>query len=309
MDAHARASIDLQGTQLRYAEIEHYGAGRYHLLRLGTCDFDFDVAQAILETGAPAHLRALTDALREVFAGSQASQLRVVLHPPYSHTFFSSTPSRWSVGERRQWFRQELAWLHDAEQDLHLTAEPLHTERPERVAEPVTWHHILAIPQATHDRVLALLRGFTQAQQHLSVSMQGVAATVRQLEAHAPTLEARAQAPYALALGWYPTHLEYTLCHGDRWVFSHHSAAGPPANSFFYAVTLLQHLRLPPQAVGRVFLYGEGASLQDFALGEGIFGVRPERLDPIAALDLEREALDPSFDTSPFAPCIGVALG
>ena len=42
METPARAGIDVYGSALRYVELERFGA-RYRLLRLGRCDFDFDI--------------------------------------------------------------------------------------------------------------------------------------------------------------------------------------------------------------------------------------------------------------------------
>jgi len=80
MDVRARAGIDIYGTVLRYAEVEQRGP-RYQLLRLGSCDFDFDIAEAMLQASSPEHIEALTDALNDVFEGSIAARLHVTLHP------------------------------------------------------------------------------------------------------------------------------------------------------------------------------------------------------------------------------------
>ena len=58
MDVRARAGIDIYGTVLRYAEVEQRGP-RYRLLRLGSCDFDFDIAEAVLQGNPPGFFKFL----------------------------------------------------------------------------------------------------------------------------------------------------------------------------------------------------------------------------------------------------------
>ena len=66
MDVRARAGIDIYGTVLRYAEVEQRGP-RYQLLRLGSCDFDFDIAEAMLQASPPEHVNLLF--LNDTFGG------------------------------------------------------------------------------------------------------------------------------------------------------------------------------------------------------------------------------------------------
>ena len=110
MDVRARAGIDIYGTVLRYAEVEQRGP-RYQLLRLGSCDFDFDIAEAMLQASPPEHIEALTDALNDVFEGSVASRLHVTLHPPTCYSFFTALPVEAPVEERKKRLLRDAALL------------------------------------------------------------------------------------------------------------------------------------------------------------------------------------------------------
>ena len=56
-----------------------------------------------------------------------------------------------------------------------------------------------------------------------------VATAVERIERRGGEGEGRKQAPFTLALGWYPTHVEFTLCRHTHWYFSHYSEAASPA--------------------------------------------------------------------------------
>ncbi len=299
-----RAGIDIYGKVLRYAEVEQRQE-RYHLLRLGRCDFDFDVAAALLE-GAAERLEALTDALSDVFEGSTAARLYVSLHPPHCYSFFTPLPPEVSKEERKQRLLDEAALLtrSGAKEPLRLTADRLYADTLDE-DERVEWYHVLAVQDGLHAGFDRVFRMLPQTHNRMMVSMHAVANAVERIEQQD---EAPRQAPFSLAIGWYPTHVEYTLCHQGRWYFDHFTDADDPDDCAYFALLLLNRLDLSPAAVGRVFLYGGYQDLEAFASLGDVFTVAPEPLDPRRLIELDEQSMAADEHLDAYAPCIGVAL-
>lgn len=308
MDVSARAGIDIYGTVLRYAEIEQRGA-RYQLLRLGSCDFDFDIAEGLFQTSPPEHQQALTDALNDVFEGSVATRLHVTVHPPACYSFFAALPVEAPKEERRRRLLQDAALLtrSGSPQPLRLTADAMYTETMDD-GERLEWYHVLALNERLHARFDRICRMLPQAQHRLTLSMHAVANAIERIEQRGGEEERRLQTPFTLALGWYPTHVEFTLCRHARWYFSHFIDAAPPPDCAYFALALTSRLGLARSAVGRVFVYGGFQQAGAFSGLADVFPATPEPLNPMQLIDLDQDSMAASFDHAAYAPCIGVAL-
>jgi hypothetical protein len=303
MDAHARAGIDIHGSVLRYAEVEQYGS-RCRLLRLGSCVFDFDLSAEVFRTASPEHLETVAEALGDVFAGSVASELHVALHPPGGYAFFAPLPEALPEAEREERLRDEAAFLIGTGEALRVEPTPVYTEPVD--GSVVAWFHVLAIPEWVHARLEQAFHALPRVHYRLVRSMQAAANTIDRIERREPA--DRSRAPFSLAVGWYETHTEFTLCRNHRWYFSHHAAVGSPADSAYFAAMLLRRLRLAPSDVGRLFLYGSDVDPAQFSLLQTLFPVAPERLNPLQLVDLDPGSLTASFDTEAYVPCIGATL-
>ncbi len=303
MESNARAGIDLFGTALRYAEVEQYN-GRYRLLRLGSCDFDFDVGRDALRTGEAHHLDTLADALRDVFEGTVATEMHVALHPPECHAFFVPFDAEAPEPVRLKRMRQEASLLLDTTETLRLTTDVLRTETlPD--GQRVEWYHVLALGEPVHARFDRIFEALPFSEYRLQLSVQGVANAINFVERRT---EEQAEAPFTLGVGWYGTHAEFTLCRKGQWHFGHYAEAGSPADCAYFAVAFLDRFRLRPADVGRVFLYGGQADPADFALLQNVFKTKPEPFNPMQVVDLDPNSLAANFDAESYVPCIGVAL-
>ena len=145
MEHQAFASIDLSWATLRYAEAMHTPDG-IRPLRLGSCDFDFDITRELLHDEAPQHLGVVTQALADVFSGSTVHPLRVVVHPPNAHAFVTVVPADLAEAERAVRFQQEAALVAGTGSDAppHVTVSTIHADTHLDV-EPV---QVLAVPEA-----------------------------------------------------------------------------------------------------------------------------------------------------------------
>ena len=308
MDVRARAGIDIYGSVLRYAEVEQRGP-RYQLLRLGSCDFDFDVAGAVLESSPPEHLEALTDALNDVFEGSVAARLHVTLHPPTCFSFFTALPVEVAKEDRKQRLLREAALLtrSDSPQPLRLTADPVYTETLDP-GSAVEWYHVLALNERLHARFDRICRMLPQSQHRMTLSMHAVANAVERIERRGSAGEQRQRTPFSLAIGWYPTHVEFTLCRHAHWYFSHFSEPAQPNDCTYFALALATRLGIKQGAIGRVFIYGGFKSPEDFVEMAHVFPAEPEALNPMDLIELDSDSMAASFDHTAYAPCLGVTL-
>lgn len=305
MDAHARAGIDVYGSVLRYAEVEQYGS-RYRLLRLGICDFDFDVVTDVLLSDDPQNVSTVSDALEDIFSGSIAGSLHVTLHPPACYSFFSPLPAESDSADRKVRLQQEAALLAGTEQPLHITADAVRSQDVIGDGGHVDWVHVLAVEDRIHERVRAIIEKLPQPRRRLMVGMHGAATTIARLRAARP--EAGKRAPYSIAIGWYPDHVEYTLSHDQQWHFSNYTDTLEPVDVTYFAVSLLQRFSLTPTDVDRLYIYGNDADLSLFSDLESVAGFEVRRLNPFSFLDLDSGSLSDDFDAEAYVGCVGVTL-
>lgn len=304
MEAHARAAIDIHDRVLRYAEVEQYGS-RYRLLRLGSCDFDFDVGRELIEATSDTHLATVADALKDVFSGSVADTLNITLHPPGCFYFFSPMPPGTDSEARNVRLQQEAALLAGSDPPHRITAEPAFVQSLAS-GEQVEWFHVLAVDEQLQGRIDELAHKLSQPQRHVMAGMHAAASTISRLQRW-PSAEFEA-APFVLAVGWYADHVEYTLCRNESWYFSKHTDAVPPVDVAFFAAAMMKQLRLKPSQVRQIYVYGNAVDLSLFSDLETVFGVEPHRLNPLSILDLDPGSLTSDFDAEAYVGCVGAAL-
>lgn len=308
MDIRARAGIDIYGTVLRYAEVEQRGP-RYQLLRLGSCDFDFNVAEAVLQARSTEHVEAVTDALNDVFEGSAATRLHVTLHPPTCYSFFTALPVEIAKEERKQRLLREAALLTRSEvpQPLRLTADPVYTETLDD-GMAMEWYHVLALDEQLHARFDRICRMLPQSHHRMTLSMHAIANAVERIERRGEESQRGQRAPFSLALGWYPTHVEFTLCRHARWYFSHFSEPASPSDCAYFALALTDRLGIKQQDVGRIFIYSGFKNVDAFEDLADIYAAHPESLNAMQLIAMDRDSMAASFDHEAYAPCLGVTL-
>lgn len=301
MESQAFASIEFAWATLRYAEVAHR-ANDVRPLRLGSCDFDFDVTRDLLHADAAAHLDVVTEALTDVFADATSKQLRVVVHPPDAYTFVTVVPTELPASDRTQRFLQEAALLAGTESadSLHVTASPVHAETHLDI-EPV---QVIAVPDAIHARIETVLEAVPQAEVQWMLSTQAAAQVITRND----TLPASPEAAFTLAVGVYPTYIEYALLHDGQWYYSHYVDAEDPVDAAYFATALLDQLDIPRTTVGAIRLYGAEADASAFAPFETVFGVAPTSIDPFGVLGLAPDAVQGDVGAGAYVPCIGGAL-
>lgn len=302
----SRVGIEFQGRTMRYAEVDPGEAGGPpRLLRLGACDFDFDAEEAFFDVAGLSHVETVATAAAEIFEGTRAGTLYVVVHPWRSTSFFSPLPEGMSPAARYEQLRQEAALLADASvaRPIRIRATPVRTEALPG-GRQAHWHHVLRLPENVHARAEHIAGRLGERVRAEFADAAGAAAT---LAGHLLARDDVAEAPLALTLGLYGGYAEYGLARGEAWRhFGHHAETGTLADGAYFAVALLGRLGVEPPEVEHLLVYGDGAA-SGLAELEALLGLAAEPLDP---LPLFRPASGPADARAlaAYAPCVGALL-
>lgn len=305
MSANAVIAIDIEGPVLRYAEIQPQG-DRRRLLRLGSCDFEFDVARETLdESHRPAHLNSVAEALGDAFQGTTAEVLNLSIHPMDGLAFSTMVAADVDDGERDGRLRQQAALLTgSAPGTLHIVAETVRTAVLDD--EPIEWVHVLAVPRPIQERFQALTKRLPGNDVRWHLSTKG-ASHVASYAQKAQTSD-QDQSPVTLAIGQYEGYTEYGLSHGQTWFHSYYEQATTPEDRIYFMVSMMKRLRLSPEAIGHVFVYGEDVALEDYAMVRSVLDAEVHVLNPLDVIEFEQEGLSGEAGLEVYTPVIGVLL-
>lgn len=306
-----RAGIELYGRVMRYAEVDLGARGTAaapKLLRLGACDFDFDVADALLDLAGPTHLDTVATAVREIFDGSRAETLRVAVHPWRTTSFFSPIPEGTAPATRLEQLKQEAAMLADAaaSRPVRVKATPVRIEAgPD--GRRSHWHHVLRLPESVHARFAHAAKPLGAERHdgaHEFVDATGAAAAVM-ARLHEPTGED--DEPFALAVGAYGERTEFALGRGTTWYHSHYADVPARSDGAYFAAALLDRLGVAPGRVHRLFVYGDDAEPATAELVSAFLNIEAEALNPLQVFGVAPPGADP-LALSAYAPCVGALL-
>lgn len=301
MKAVARAAVDVQGRQLQYAEIEEYG-GRRRLLRLGSCDFDFDVVDELLRTPDSDKLLSVRGALRDVFAGSVASELRFVLRPPAVRTFFSAVPSDLPRSSLQVRARQEAALLYgagpDLAVDLNLTGDAYDDGHFEE-----QWLGVSVTLEDVRKKLGRLAGALPGSSFQVCSSRVAAGKAVQRFQ----QVRDEEGDGIVMAVGCYDGHYELAFARDRQWLFSHGVLGMTEADAAFFAANILRRFGYEPVSVGRILVYGE-TSRADLPTFARAFGVQPTAFDPLMLVNIDPTTLDEGYDGGAFLPCVGAAV-
>lgn len=302
-----RASVEIYGRIMRYAEAKRGGGAPPQLVRLGACDFDFDVAETVLGLAGTTHLQTVGTALQEIFDGSEAAKLVVTVHPWNCTSFFSPLPEGMAPAARFEQLRQEAAMLSDASvaRPVRVKATPVRIERLPN-GRRAHWHHVLRLSDSVHARLDHIAKRSTATElvdwpHEFTDTMAAAAAVV----ARRPEMEE--SEALALAVGLYGDRAEYVLSRGSSWQFGHYAETGALGDGPYFVAALLDRLGATPSDVEHLYLYGdhiEAGSLQGV---EHLLDRSVQALNPLDIFGPTRSGADP-FVLASYAPVIGALL-
>ena len=159
MEVRTQIGIEVSGESLRYAEVTFTGED-WHLTRLGSCNFSFDVADAILDRSFDAtRAGEVRQALEEALGGTHDAQLRLALHPNQGFSFFVPVEAQLSDYERAQTFLKEARTIVGPHQSpLHFVPQPLFVEEFSD-SKAVVWYQINVLYKEVYARFGEVVRG------------------------------------------------------------------------------------------------------------------------------------------------------
>lgn len=292
-DPQARAAIAFEGDTLRYAEVEQVGTYA-RLLRLGACDFEFKPVDALREGDAEA-LAILREAVGDVFEGSTAQGVRIVLPPHSVLTWTAPFPSSQPVNERNARLTLETTLLAGADRgpSMGLTLQPLYS------AGGQDWVQVIALSRQTQGRMETIGRAMPNGGMRASLSLLGAARLAA---------ACGSESGITVALGRYAHRTDYSVVRNGNPILIASSKAESIPNAAFTLLRLLDRIGANPTAVESAFVYGDAARPADLDALPHVFANPFEPLNPLRALLVDDpDAADP-FDVSAYAPVVGATL-
>lgn len=307
MDVHVESSIALNGSTMQYAEVERLHSS-YRLMKLGSCEFDFPVLNAIAGTGTSDHVETLKEALLDVFKDSTGSLLKVVFHPNDCYSFFTPLRLDMNEGQRKKRLQEEATLLTSIDRTipLHLTADSVYNESVDEGPD-LEWFHVLGVPNDIYKAFDAIVDLLPFKRHRYNLSTQSIARLLEVIHTHHPA-ENEMASPFGLAVGLFQHHIEYTLSKNGKWYHSHYVEADPSSDNAYFALALLKRLRIPHTSVGSIHAYGTHMRPGMLSLLQDVLGCESQDLNPLRVLDVDTSRLDDSFNAIPYATCIGVTL-
>jgi hypothetical protein len=292
-ESQARAAVAFEGDVLRYAEVEQVGP-HARLLRLGACDFDFDPSEAVRE-GDAENLAIVREAIGDVFEGSTAQGVRIVLPAHDVLTWTAPFPAEQPVTERNARLTLETTLLAgaDAAPTMGLTLQPLYS------TGSADWVQVIALPRTVQGRLEGLGRAMPNAGMRVGLSILGGA-----------RLAAACGADQGLtvALGRFEARTEYVLIRDGNPILIASGKAESHANSAFALLRLIDQVEASGSEVACAFVYGDQAAPADLDALPGVFSVGFEPLNPLRAVVVDDPDAADAFEVSAYASCVGAAL-
>ncbi len=302
------AAITIQGNTLRHAEVKRSGQ-EHRLLRVGRNEFSFDLARALLhESGDTQRIGEVGSVLAEAFQGTEARELRVVVHPLDSYSFFTPVSSDVPVRDRKRQLMQQAALVTGARsaEELEMSSQTVRTKQDSE-GDPFMWVHVLAVSEAVEEHMSELVTTLPVTKHTWVVSSEASSRVMSRAERGGGSAQ-EALRPYTLAVGQYPTHTEYSLSRNREWYHAHFAEeAHSPENRAYFAVGFMNRVDVPLDAVGRLFLYGLDVDVGNYAPFVTIFDRAPELLNPFQVVRVRADQ-DTGPEPCAYAPCIGAAL-
>ncbi len=287
---------------MRYSEVEHYGH-RYRLLRLGDCDFEFDVSETLFETGEEKNLEIVNDALAEIFLGTTAIRLRMVVHPLTARVFNSFT----EAGTEETVINENVAFESAMMHQQIIGAEGRDVIRGATIIggdEPrVESLHVSEIRESVRRRFDRIASGIPNIEVESISSSLAVSNVLLEL-----SRKGKRQDEFELSIGLYDTCTEYTLLRDGEGLFTQHREETDPGDVAYFALHVLNLSQKTKSESTGIQVYGTAVSDEILGTLETVFGRKPYVLNPISVVDLNTDQFDENFRFESFVACLGAAL-
>ena len=277
---------------MRYSEVEQ-GRSGMKLLRLGSCDFDFDAEHAVV-SGESRKLETISEAVTDVFSGSRSMDFSVVLSPASVISFFSPVSDHVTEADKRRQLEADTIIIGGQGTALSVVAESV-ASGGGGGEEAVTWYHVAAVPAQVRRNVSTVLSSFSESRHHFITSMQAAA-------------RKESGTPAVAAVGLFDAHTEIAMLESSKWLFGATSTVTLPSDVAYAILNLALKSDVNPADLGRVYLYGDPIDEDDLTSIRTVVAAEVTRLDPLSLVRKgpieEREGFDPTD----YVLCLGAAL-
>ncbi|MBO6575742.1 MAG: hypothetical protein JJ896_12130 [Rhodothermales bacterium] len=291
MAAPTSAGIAFYDRSLRYAEVQETERG-FRLLRLGQCDFDFDLNRTLSDHGADQERDIISEALVEALGTSESRRLRAALHPPLCRSFFSAHDGAdpvsavsfeagllgFAADNSGGGIGADAAARGEDSELLHVTA-----------IRPVVLEHLgatVANLKAEDAQAVSALRASAEVVRLGGVNLAGGVCVV--------------------ALGYFDNLFELAILDESGWRFATHARGLPtPEDSIHHIREALSLMGWSADHVARALVFG---TLRVPPAVEALFQGRVQIMNPLALLELDPDSLDPEYSSAEFVPSVGAAL-
>ncbi len=298
MAATSTAGVEFTGSVMRYSEVERLES-TCRLLRLGNCEFEFDVASVVYSGSQPEHIKTVQSALKDVFQGTEATRFRFVLPSQALTRFTSVVPEGADEDAQMEHIAFETRILSsdidsgdvfptlmsslDSEDDLSFSVSLIESDVTENLRIIGS-----AFPEIPFEHVPSSDAAFL-AFRHVAHRYEYPKGT------------------YLLA-GAYGRNTDFVLIK-DGAPLAHTSIVTPHhSDAAYHSLLLLSRFGLSYSDLKQVFVYGEYAESTLVSSLETAVGEIVTIFNPSAIVDLDENRFEDDFPIQAFVPCMGAAI-
>ncbi len=301
MSEKIRSGISFHGSRMRYAEVEQTGAA-LRLVRLGSCDFDFDAEKAALE-GTPSRLDIIRQAVSDVFSGTRSIDFTVVLPPRSVISFFSPVSDRAPEAEKKRQLEADIILVGGRDSALSVSAEPVFSENAG--GEDVTWYQVAAIQAPVRRNMAGVLSDFSGVNNHFMTSMQAATRVAAWIEDRRAGSGA---GTVAAAVGCYDDCTEISILDAGRWRHGVCSKSTLASDVAYALLDELERLDLSAGDLNTVYVYGDRTNGTMATALAAATNAAVTILDPLALFDNHPVDERSSFEPGQYVLAVGASL-
>ncbi len=295
-DAHTRVGISFSRGVMRYVEVERRESG-WGLVRLGSCDFEFNAERELFGSAASRKLDVMRRAVSDVFSSTGVDEVRCVVPAACTTAFRTAVEETATPSERESMLAFEASLLTGGK-----TGGDLYPTKGNAVGSgapiPV---HVYHVDGQISDRVGDVCSVFGDTPLHLVPSATAV------YHGAWPLIETSA-ASCVLLLGAYDQYTEYqVIVHATRRADTVIEARDE-SDRIYFSLDAVRRLGMDVNSVEKVLLHGDRVDGSLMGALHDVWSGRVELANPGPVVNLEEGRLEADFGFEAFLTTVGAAV-
>ena len=299
MEAVSTAGVEFVGNLMRYAEVEQRD-NSYKLLRLGNCEFEFDVSGVVYGGADADKLNTVREALGDFFQDTDSSAFKFVL-PTSVLTSFASFSA---VSAKEDAVRSQIGFETHLLNGGASDGDVFPGIKNDYSASEWKRMSVFHLPGDISDRLQELGNMFPAQRKEVIPSPIASTSALQLLDAVTQTSPTT-----TLLMGCYRERTDYGLvqANGERQV----EARFTPTDSdrVYFGLESLHRHGCTASQIERVLVYGHNVTAQLLAMLEVDFGNQVSVFNPGPIVSLEEARFEKGFPLHAFVPCLGASSG